>query len=111
MFYEERCIEGRWYWRGTPNGEWNLMGVDQLAQKLAATEAALEEQMNRACKAEKRVEELEGLEMPLTYCQIPGRCNSPIYCGDNFAVPCTMLPNHKGPCCHDGNDVPNEDED
>lgn len=36
MFYEERCIDGVWYWRGTPDGEWNEFTLTDLRTKLAA---------------------------------------------------------------------------
>jgi hypothetical protein len=39
MFYEETMIDGAWYWRGTPTGDWVPMGSARLTEKIAALTA------------------------------------------------------------------------
>lgn len=34
MFYEEKCTEGCWYWRRTPDGEWLKFSYLALQNKL-----------------------------------------------------------------------------
>lgn len=41
MYYEERWIGGRLYWRGSPNGEWIAADVEKLNRRL-------QEEMTRA---------------------------------------------------------------
>lgn len=36
MYYEERIIEGKWHWRGTPDGSWVLFSEEQLHRKCCA---------------------------------------------------------------------------
>lgn len=37
MFYEERIIDGRMYWRNTPTGDWVKMSHEGLVAKLSTT--------------------------------------------------------------------------
>ncbi len=41
MYYEESLIDGAWYWRGTPTGDWLPMGHAKLAEKIAALQQSL----------------------------------------------------------------------
>lgn len=29
MYYEEKCVNGQWFWRGTPNGDWEPLDKDK----------------------------------------------------------------------------------
>jgi len=35
MYLEEKLINGKWYWRGTPDGDWLLMTAEQLNSRLS----------------------------------------------------------------------------
>lgn len=39
MYYEEQQINGRWYWRGHPDGEWTLFDESKLHSKLLDLES------------------------------------------------------------------------
>ena len=54
MFYEEKCVNGMWYWRGTPDGEWNEFTVSDLRNKLS-------EETKRADDAEAQRDKLAEL--------------------------------------------------
>jgi hypothetical protein len=41
MFYEEAFIQGRWYWRSVPNGEWSLFDEPKLYAKIRFLEEQL----------------------------------------------------------------------
>lgn len=49
MFYEEKCVNGMWYWRGTPDGDWIAFNKDDLQIKIADNEK----------RADARIAELE----------------------------------------------------
>ena len=34
MYHEDKCVDGVWWWRGLPDGEWLLMSPDMLERKL-----------------------------------------------------------------------------
>lgn len=34
MYFEEKLIDGWWYWRGTPDGDWQRMTAEQLNSRL-----------------------------------------------------------------------------
>jgi len=40
VYYEEKCVDGVWYWRGTPTGEWNKFSYLALQEKLNEVLAA-----------------------------------------------------------------------
>jgi hypothetical protein len=42
MFYEDTLIDGEWYWRGTPSGDWMLMGPARLTEKISSLTARCE---------------------------------------------------------------------
>ena len=39
MFYEEKLIDGIWFWRGTPTGTWISFTPVQYVEKIAALTA------------------------------------------------------------------------
>jgi hypothetical protein len=41
MFYEEANINGVWYWRGRPNGQWIAMDSRRLHNKISDLENTL----------------------------------------------------------------------
>jgi hypothetical protein len=41
MFYEEKFIDGRWYWRGLPNSDWLPFTPEHYVQKLKSLEEKL----------------------------------------------------------------------
>ena len=41
MHYEEKCENGHWYWRGTPDGAWLPFTVEMLEQKAIRAEKML----------------------------------------------------------------------
>ncbi len=36
MYYAEQCVNGVWYWRDTPDGEWQKFDYQKLQNKLNA---------------------------------------------------------------------------
>jgi len=34
MYYEEKCEDGSWFWRGTPDGKWERLSYLMLEEKL-----------------------------------------------------------------------------
>lgn len=65
MFYEEKCERGKWFWRGTPDGEWQEFSRDNMYAKLtevtelfsqAKRDAQMEcENVNRQAERHQRV--------------------------------------------------------
>lgn len=39
MYYEERLIDGILHWRGTPDGEWQIIPAEKLGERVIAAEA------------------------------------------------------------------------
>lgn len=35
MYYEEQCLDGVWWWRSTPDGDWQKFSYQKLQTKLA----------------------------------------------------------------------------
>lgn len=35
MYYEEKCENGHWLWRGTPNGAWLAFTTEMLEKKVS----------------------------------------------------------------------------
>lgn len=42
MFYEEKCIDGLWRYRTSPEGAWQLLSMQTLAERLNAALADLQ---------------------------------------------------------------------
>lgn len=43
MYYEEKQIDGVWYWRGAPDDDWTPFNATKLYQKLAQKDARIAE--------------------------------------------------------------------
>jgi len=39
MYYEEKLIDGILHWRGTPDGEWQIIPAEKLGERVIAAEA------------------------------------------------------------------------
>jgi len=42
MYYKEEIIDGKYYWKASPNGEWHELSNEELTKKIIA----LEERVN-----------------------------------------------------------------
>lgn len=48
MYYEEKCVNGQWFRRGTPDGEWVPFSKNDKSAEIAALQATLTEAEARA---------------------------------------------------------------
>ena len=55
MYYEEKQIDGVWYWRGAPDDDWTPFNATKLYQKLAQKDA-------RIAELEKALREIAALD-------------------------------------------------
>lgn len=59
MYYEEKLIEGVWYWRGTPNGEWTQFSSQKLHAKIASLESIIDSLMLEHCPQEMTANQIQ----------------------------------------------------
>ena len=68
MYYEEKFEDGFWWWRGTPNGNWEKFSEAKLYHKLAESRRLAIEECARVCEENIRTalavgESVSGLEI------------------------------------------------